>query len=278
MAIFAENLIAMRVLLVFLFIANVSFAQNQTNKSMLPGNWMGIDMYQDDNTYDGENIFLPNKEFMVIGSDDIKIYFYPYSKSDEFEISINEEEIIYQVGKKKLTTSYSFTNKNCDTLLFTMNFINKSFRKMYSRVTSINERMDVDFATLNELDEFGFNPSAVTHKFELDTFHTDFYSGFKSLDSLNFLPYQFLEFISDKELKLNDEATINIDREYKMIKFRWNGEEEIFLIDHCEGTQSFKIIPVSLCNCDDIVIPYLTVEWADRIRKDMKENSYKYKE
>ncbi|MFT4601763.1 MAG: hypothetical protein ACI857_001946 [Arenicella sp.] len=245
---------------------------------MLPGNWMGIEMYQDDNSYDGENIFLPNEEFMVISSKDVKIYFYPYSKSDEFDISITEEELVYTVGKRKLKTSYSFTNKNCDTLVFTMNFINKSFKKMFSRVTSINERMEVDFATINELDTYGFNPSSITSKFELDTFHTEFFTGFKDLDSLKFKPYKFLEFLSDKEMTLDKEATIAIDREYKMIKFKWDGREELFLIDHCEGTQSFKIVPVSLCSCENIVLPYISVEWADRIRQDMKDNPYKYRD
>ena len=245
---------------------------------MLPGNWMGIEMYQDDKSYDGENIFLPNEEFMIISSQDVKIYFYPYSKSDEFKISITDEELIYTVGNKKLRTSYSFTNENFDTLVFTMNFINKSFKKMFSRVTSINERMDVDFATINELDTYGFNPSSIKLSFELDTFHTEYYSGFNFLDSLDFKPYQYLQFINDKELMINRVNLVSISRDYKRIKFSLNGIQNEFIIENCEGTQSFKIVPLSLCSCENIVIPYISTIWADRIRLDMKENSYKYRE
>ena len=70
---------------------------------------------------------------------------------------------------------------------------------------------------------------------------------------------------------------MNIDRGYKTINFNLEGSENVFLIQHSEGTQSFSIVPVSLCQCDSLIIPYLTVDWADRIRKDMKENKYKYR-
>ena len=158
-----------------------------------------------------------------------------------------------------------------------MHFINKTFVKLYSRVTSINERMEVDYATLKELNDYGFNPSAITHLFELDTFHTDLFSGFSHLDSLNFEPFQFIQFFSDKSMSLNRDNAVNITRGYKTIRYQENGKEHEFRIQHSEGTQSFSIIPVSLCDCDSLIIPYLTVEWANRIRKDMKENAYKYR-
>ena len=248
-----------------------------TPSQMLPGNWVGIDMYQDDDTYDGRNYFLPNEEFLIIEPKSIKIYFYPYSKSDEFEVKITDNKILYTVGRKYLETEYSFTNANCDTMIFKMHFINKSFVKMYSRVTSTNERMEVDFATLAELDQFGFNPSAVTHLFEIDTFHTEYYSGFEKLDSLGFKPYQYIQFMNDAEMAIDQGEILKFSRMYKTIKFMVAGVQHEFRIEHCEGTQNISIIPVSLCNCSDIVIPYLTVSWADRIRKDMRENSFKYR-
>lgn len=265
---------------IFLILLTLSsYAQDDpySPSQMLPGNWVGIDMYQDDDSYDGKNYFLPNEEFLIISPNSIKIYFYPYSKSDEFDVKITDKKILYTIGRKYLETEYYFTNKNCDTMIFKMHFINKSFVKMYSRVTSTNERMEVDFATLDELDQYGFNPSAVTHLFELDTFHTEFYSGFEKLDSLGFKPYQFLQFKNDMEFAINQGELVRFSRNYKTIKFLLNGVQQEFKIEHCEGTQNISIIPVSLCNCSDIVIPYLTVNWANRIRKDMRENSFKYK-
>jgi hypothetical protein len=238
---------------------------------------MGIDMYQDEESYDGKNFFLPNEEFIIIDKEKIKIYFYPYSKSDEFKVQISEGNIKYKIGKKSIDTEFGFTNEKADTLVFTMRFINKTFVKMYSRVTSINERMDVDFATINELDKYGFNPSAIYHLFELDTFHTDLYRGFKYLDSLGFSPYKYIQYLNDNEISINRESSVGLSRGYKVMVFKQGGAEEKFKIFHSEGTQSFSIIPISLCQCDSIVIPYLTVDWADRIRRDMRENSYKYR-
>lgn len=253
-------------------------AYNQENlKHSLYGNWLGIDMYQDAESYDGKNFFLPNEEFIIIDHDKIKIYFYPYSKSDEFDITIESSKIKHKLGKKVLETEYHFTSKNADTLVFTMHFINKTFVKMYSRVTSINERMEVDFATLNELDKYGFNPSAVHHLFELDTFHTEQFKGFKKISSLGFEPYQYIQFLNDNEISINRGASTKMIRGYKVMSFTHNGKTERIKIFASEGTQSLAIIPVTLCQCDSIVLPYLTVDWADRIRKDMKENAYKYR-
>lgn len=238
---------------------------------------MGIDMYQDENSYDGKNFFLPNDEFILIDNENIRIYFYPYSKSDEFNVQITDNKIKYRLNKKSVETEYSFTNERKDTLVFTMHFINKTFVKMYSRVTSINERKEIDYATLDELDEFGFNPSAVYHLFELDTFHREMWSGFSHLDSLGFEPYYHLQFINDWEITVNKSKAIPTSRSYKAIRFKIGEENHEFEIFHSEGTQALQIIPTSLCQCDSIVIPYLTVDWANRIRKDMKENAYKYR-
>jgi hypothetical protein len=264
----------------FVFITFIVNAQGVASNSSLDliGNWSGIDMYQDQETYDGKNYFLPNKEFIVIDDDRIKIYFYPYSKSDQFDIKVDDNTIKYKLGKKSLETDYSFKGSKRDTLIFTMHFINKTFVKMYSRVNSFNGGFEVDHATLKELDDYGFNPSAVTHLFEVDTFHKELYKGFENLDSLSFEPFQFLQFMNDRELQVNKSSSISFNRGFKKIRFTQNGREEEFKIAHSEGTQSITIIPVTMCNCDSIQIPYLTVSWADRIRKDMKENSYKYRD
>lgn len=244
---------------------------------LIEGNWMGIDMYQDAETYDGSNFFLPNEEFIIIDRAKIRIYLYPYSKSDEFEVKIDPREIHYKVGKNILNTEYSFTNERADTLVFTMHFINKTFVKMYSRVTSVNEKMEVDFATINELDNFGFNPSAMHHLFEIDTFHREMYKGFAYLNSLDFEPIQYLQFLNDNEISVNRQSSVNMERGYKLLTFKFDGVDHTIRIAQAAGTQSFSIVPVSFCQCDSIVIPYITVDWADRIRKDMKENAYKYR-
>lgn len=263
-------------ILIAVFISSVSFSQFNP-KTYIEGNWMGIDMYQDAESYDGKNFFLPNEEFIIIDQEKIRIYFYPYSKSDEFDVKIDDKTIFYKVGNKTIETEYSFTNKNADTLVFTMHFINKTFVKLYHRVTSINEKMEVDFATINELDQYGFNPSAFHHLFEVDTFHLDQYKGVEHIDSLSFEPFKYIQFLNDNEVSINREASVKMSRGYKKLMFELKGELETIRVFHAEGTQSLSIIPISQCECDSIVIPYITVDWADRIRKDMRENAYKYK-
>lgn len=243
----------------------------------IEGNWLGIDMYQDADSYDGQTFFLPNEEFIMIDKEQIRIYFYPYSKSDEFDVTIDQNMIHYAVGGKTINTEYGFLNERADTLVFEMHFINKTFVKLYSRVTSINERMEVDFATINELDKYGFNPSAIHHLFEIDTFHKELYKGFPHLDSLKFIPFQYLQFLNDNEISIDRSSSVSMERSYKLLKFNLAGVEHRVGIFHSEGTQSFSIIPHSQCMCDSIIIPYLTVDWADRIRRDMKENAYKYR-
>jgi hypothetical protein len=265
--------------LLVLLLSLTSFGQTQSFKpsDMINGHWAGIDMYQDAESYDGSTFFLPNKEVIIIEDNSIRIYFYPYSKSDEFNVSINDSEIKYQLNKKSVETEYNFTNSKCDTLVFTMNFINKKFVKMYSRVTSTNSIKEIDYATLDELDQYGFNPSSISHLFELDTLHKELYRGFKYIDSLSFEPYKYIQFLSDKFISINKSVQQELSRGYKSLNFMVNGVQNEIQISHSEGTQSLSIIPVSLCQCDSIVLPYLTVDWANRIRKDMIENNYKYR-
>jgi len=266
-------------LIALAIIGNISVGQNTSYQpsDMINGHWTGIDMYQDSDTYDGSTFFLPNKELIIIEDNSIRIYFYPYSKSDEFRVNINDSEIKYQLNNKTIETDYHFTNEKCDTLVFTMHFINKKFVKMYSRVTSTNSIKEIDYATLDELDQYGFNPSSISHLFEIDTLHADLYRGFKYLDSLQFKPYKFIQFISDKYISINKSVQLELNRGYKSVKFFIDGVQNEIKISHSEGTQSLSIIPVSLCQCDSIVLPYLTVDWANRIRKDMKENAFKYR-
>lgn len=263
--------------LLFIFFFSQSVLAQSDYLTTLEGNWLGIDMYQDQETYDGKNYFLPNDEFIIIENGSLKVYFYPYFKSDEFQIRVTKNQIIHDVGSKKIETDYRITGAQKDTLVFTMHFINKTFVKMYTRVTSTNQRMEVDFATVKELDEFGFNPSSITHLFELDTFHNERFSGFEFMDSLPFEPYAHLQFINDKQLSVNREEVVNFERGYKTVRFVYQNQAHEITLSRIEGTQSFSIIPNSLCGCDDLTLPYMTSDWADRIRKDMRENAYKYK-
>ena len=55
----------MRSLLICFILCFAAGAKAQYDPvQMIQGNWMGIDMYQDEETYDGKNFFLPNEEFI----------------------------------------------------------------------------------------------------------------------------------------------------------------------------------------------------------------------
>ena len=86
---------------ILVFLANNAFCQLTDSEKNLPGNWMGIELYQDQESYDGKNYFLPNEEFLVISPEKIRIYFYPYSKSDEFKVKIDQKKITYILDNKK---------------------------------------------------------------------------------------------------------------------------------------------------------------------------------
>lgn len=244
----------------------------------LEGHWLGVPMYQDENTYDGRTFYLPNKEFMVVEGDEIKIYLYPYSKSDEFKVRYDENTINYSIGRKRVKTQYEFIGASNDTLKFSMFFINKTFVKLFERVTDGDVKAP-DTQIIKQLDEFGFNPASVPHEFELDTFHQELYSGFDDLDSLNFTPYSHIQF-TDQYITVNRAARGLMKQGYKTVTFPRsdkNGQPDQIRIVQSEGTQMILITPTSLCQCDSIVIPYLTTSWAERIRLDMIENKYKYR-
>lgn len=225
------------------------------------GQWKGIDMFQDSESYDGRTYYLPNSEEIVITENKFRVYFYPYFKSDEFDAVITPKNIQCNIGRKRVKSEYYFLG---DTLVLSMNFINKNFIKMY-------ERVEMDASVLAELNEFGFNPSSVTHEFELDTLHPELRRGFKHFDSLNFEPLKYIQFIDDQQIKLNRGDVTSFSRGYQYVRYNNNGQQEEFRIYRLEGTQQFTIIPFSHCQCDSIHIPYLTVSWADRIRKKMEE-------
>lgn len=225
------------------------------------GQWKGIDMFQDSESYDGRTYYLPNSEEIVITENKFSVYFYPYFKSDEFDAVITPKNIQCNIGRKKVKSEYYFMG---DTLVLSMNFINKNFIKMY-------ERVEMDASVIAELNEYGFNPSSVTHEFELDTLHPELRRGFKHFDSLNFEPLKYIQFIDDQQIKLNRGKISYFSRGYQYVRYTHKDKLEEFRIYKLEGTQQFTIIPFSQCQCDSIHIPYLVVNWADRIRKKMSE-------
>lgn len=240
-------------------ITNPIAASNPEEK--IRGQWRGIDMFQDENSYDGKTVYLPNSEELNITANKVSVYFYPYFKSDEFDAAITTKSIVYTIGRKRMKSDYSFIG---DTLVLSMNFINKTFIKMY-------EPIQMDLAVIAELDEFGFNPSSLTHEFELDTLHPNLRRGYKDFDSLKFELLNHIQFLGDDQIKLNQRAAVAFSRGYQSVKYSLNGKNEEFRIYKVEGTQQFSIIPFSQCNCDSIHIPYIVVSWAERIRRKIGE-------
>ena len=231
-------------------------------------------MNQNDPDNYNKKFYLPNKELMRIQSDSIHIYLYPYSKSDHYKVKVDPTRIIHHVGNKTLETRYSFNGN--DTLLFEMNFNNKIFLKVYSRMTDSSAKK-ADPVILAQLDRYGFYGGALQREFEFDTLHRDLYNGFKNVDSLGFIPYQFLEFTSSDLLRVNRGEAYRLGRGYRTISFTHEGNEHEVKIFKSEGTQRLFVVPTSLCHCDSIVLPYILVTLADRIRKDMIENKWRYK-
>ena len=229
------------------------------DKDKLIGHWKGIQMFQDESSYDGETIYLPNTDYMVIDANTVHVYFYPYFKSDAFEMYVKEDEIRYKINGKRVESKYEFKH---DTLVLTMNFINKNFIKMY-------EPTAMDTEVLAELDEFGFNPSSLVNEYELDTFHDDYKIGFKNYDELSFEPINNIQFINDKEVRINKGKAISFSRGYHTIRFIYENQPHQFMIAHAEGTQRLAIIPTSDCKCDSLVVPYIASSWGDRIRKSI---------
>ncbi len=56
-------------------------------------------------------------------------------------------------------------------------------------------------------------------------------------------------------------------REFKQIRFSHKGFMNTLEIAHLGGTQDVFLKPVVSCQCDSIIIPYVSVNWADRIRQ-----------
>lgn len=243
--------------LAFFFAIGLTTVQSPAPETSILGSWTGIDVFQDKASYDGKTIYLPNEEEMIVSENRIRVYNYPHFKVDDFTISLRPNQIVYQVNRNKTVTNYSF---NGDTLVFEMNFINKRFLKLYVR-------KELDPAVIDELDEFGFNPSSLQHEFEIDTFHQELRSGFSDFNELNYKPYQYLQFKDDSTIQINRGDNQRFVRGYQTLTSYSKDDTTQFKIYHSEGTQGFSIIPTSLCQCDTIVIPYLTTAWANRKRQ-----------
>lgn len=241
--------------------SNPTMAENPAEKIL--GEWKGIEMYQDQDSYDGRTFYLPNSEELVVDKDKFKVYFYPYFKSDQFEAVITAKSIVCTIGRKKVKSDYSFIG---DTLVISMNFINKNFIKMYERST-------FDPQIIAELDGYGFNPSSLVNEYELDTLHPELKRGFSSFDSLGFEPIRYFQFLDDYHVLLNRKERLEVERLYQAFKLKRNGTEEIYQILKVNGTQQFSVIPVSYCQCDSIQIPYMVVSWADRMRQRIAEDA-----
>lgn len=234
---------------------------NPGPSDLLLGEWKGIELYQDENSYDGQTFYLPNKEELIIDKNLIRIYYYPFSKIDEFKLSFNSKKLRYELEDGYTESEYTIIN---DTLTMSMHFINKTFVKKYVKT-------NLDKEVIDELDKYGFNPSSLEHEFELDTFHNDLKTGFEHYDSLSFRPFNHIQFLGDTKILINKTIETVFIRGYKTIRFDWQGVEIMFTINHSEGTQHLTLIPNSQCKCTNIHLPYMTVSWADRIRKSIQD-------
>lgn len=223
----------------------------------LYGQWKGVKMSQDEDSYDGKTFFLPNEGEMILDQNSIKLYYYPYFKGAEYEVTYSPESILYHINEKPIKCDYHFMG---DTLVFKMFYINKVFVKFFTRT-------QLDDQIILELDKFGFRTEKLTHEFELDTLHKDQRKGFSSYDSLSFKPYYFLEFKGDNTLVLNRKEQVSYIRGFKQISFSQNGVMQQLEVVHIGGTQDVFFKPITQCQCDSIVVPYLVVSWADRIRQ-----------
>ena len=256
-----------------MFFSLIAFAASSFSTNPVPvdnstdaiiGHWKGIDMFQDENSYDGKTFYLPNSEEIIIDKNKVRVYFYPYFKSDEFEAMATPKSIIYTIGKKKVKSEYEI---NGDTLTLRMNFIGKTFIKIYRRV-------ELEQSVIDELDQFGFNPSAVTLEFELDTLHKNLWRGFNNLDSLKFKPIRYIQFMSDNSIRLDRKAALTFERGYQKIWYTENEVMHELEIYKIHGSQEISILPKTYCQCDTITFPYIAVSWADRIRKQIIEDTW----
>jgi hypothetical protein len=245
-------------LLLFFFslsFINSTFCQNKHSK--LFGQWKGVKMFQDENSYDGRTFFLPNEGEMILNENSIRMYYYPYFKSAEFAIKYTDQSILYNINDKEIRCDYAFTG---DTLTFEMHYINKVFVKIFIKA-------ELNKYVISDLDQFGFRTENLLHEFELDTLHPDQRKGFNSYDSLGFKPFQFLEFKGDNTLIIDRKDNVIFSRGYKSINFSYNGFKNEIEVAHVSGTQDIYLKPRTQCACDSITIPYMSVNWANRIRQ-----------
>jgi len=246
----------MRVYFLVLLFSMPYFGFSGVDQKLL-GEWKGIKMFQDENSYDGKTFFLPNEGEMILDENSIRDYYYPYFKSADFKVTYTDQSIFYNINDKEMRCDYSFRQ---DTLVFKMHYINKVFVKMFTR-TELNRYVIAD------LDQFGFRTEKLVHEFELDTLHKDQRKGFSSYDSLGFAPFRYLEFKGDNTLIINREDNVAYSKGYKKIKFSYNGFVNEMDVVHIGGTQDIYLKPSTQCACDSITIPYMTVNWANRIRQ-----------
>lgn len=251
----------MRVILfsfcLFILLPKIGF----TGYESLYGQWKGIKMFQDGNSYDGKTYFLPNEGEMILDKESIRLYYYPYFKSAEFEVSYTNSTIIYKIDDKEIVCNYQF---NGDTLAFEMAYINKVFVKLFTRV-------QLEPVILADLDKYGYRLDKLAFEFELDTFHKEAYKGFKSIDSLGFKPPKFIKFEDEDFFVINRKGKYAYSRSFKRLNYTLNGKATVFEIAHIGGTQAIHLKPITACECDSITIPYMTVEWANRIRKAIQD-------
>lgn len=243
-------------LISFCFVVIAAIASEGPTNTLF-GQWKGIKMFQDQDSYDGKTFFLPNEGEMILDENSIRVYYYPYFKSADFKVSYTNESIFYKINDKEMRCDYSFKG---DTLIFKMFYINKVFVKMFHR-TEMNRYVIAD------LDQYGFRTEKLIHEFEIDTLHKEQRKGFTSYDSLGFSPYQFLEFKGDNMLIINRKDNVTYSKEYKKIKFSYNGVITELEVVHVGGTQDIFLKPVTACQCDSITLPYMSVNWANRIRQ-----------
>ncbi len=240
--------------LISLIAGGNGFAQTKSNERIL-GQWKGVKMFQDDNTLNKKAYFLPNDGQMIITPDFVHLYYYPYFKTDKYPVRFEKSAIIYDINDKEIRCDYSFRG---DTLIFEMTYIQKTFVKYFVPI-------ELDENLVNDLDKYGFDTEKLTFEFELDTLNKIEEKGFIRHDSLTFEPYRHLEFTGKNTLKINRKQEVPYQRHYKNIVFSLNGKTDTLGIQLLSGTQSIFIVPSNkLPMRDSIVLPYMTVIWADR--------------